>query len=63
MMNRTRAEMTSSPSHGIAEMNCVVVPEKISCIYVNLFLFPFPAHADAVAIVGKYLRHARNCFG
>ena len=44
-------------------MNRVVVPHKISCIYVNLFLFPFLAHADAVAVVGKYLRHARACFG
>jgi hypothetical protein len=58
MVNSTPAEMTSSSvSHGIAGMNGVVVPDKIECIYVNLFLFPFPAHDDAVRNVCKYTPH------
>jgi hypothetical protein len=69
MVNSTRAEMTSSSvSHGIAGMNGVVAPDKIECIYVNLFLFPFPAHDDAVGNVCKYtlapvLVEVKNRFG
>jgi hypothetical protein len=49
-------------------MNGVVVPDKIECIYVNLFLFPFPAHDNAVRNVCKYtpalvLAEVKNSLG
>ena len=44
-------------------MNGTVVPDKIKRIYVNLFLFPLPAHGNAESNVLKYLRHACARFG
>ena len=43
-------------------MNGVVVIIKIGHIYVNRFLFPFPAHDDAASDVGEYLRHTYTRF-
>jgi hypothetical protein len=43
-------------------MNGAVVTIKIGHIYVNCFLFPFPAHDDAASAVGEYLRHPYTHF-
>jgi hypothetical protein len=44
-------------------MNGAVVTIKIGHIYVNRFLFPFPAHDDPASDVGEYLQHPYTGFG